>query len=669
MLRLPADPLNPARSWRQELTDRRQHDGPGARAGFVGELASEADALSALFAFEGSGSLRYDLGRQLEHVRDATGADVSELYLTEPSGGGMVLTVHTGPFRQAFNDPLRFARGAGFPGRVLVTGELALTEDVRNDPSYLRQRVKEAGFQVYMCAPLRYAGEVVGSVGLAYKHANDERLERARDLLTRLGGPMGALVKAALAERCAELVRSATPRALPTERVEALLRRFMDVSGAHAGDVQLLHGSARSGEPARAATNVTLGPFPDDCRTCREGHFADCPVLAYHRGEALYGRRTAWPAPCRSCAATGGLRLCVPVVVDGEPIGLVRLWRRPDRGELPSADLVLVETMAAAVSVVMDDDRRRIHAPIPALNLDPLRRARERDEATSDRSEGRTPGEARRTTGPRPAGEAASSEATEPHLSVRAFGTFELRVGGVPVKVSDVGRRRTLTLLKMLIAHDGRPVPRDVLVENLWPGGDPQAKIGQLYVLVHELRRLIDPTDGPGHLTCTDGRYHFDPSAAAWVDVRAYQAFAQEASRADERGDTARAIATAGAAVDLYRGDFMEDEPYAAWCQLAREQLRESCLGLLRRLADHAAEEQDWPRSIAFLRAAVRLEPLREETHRSLMLVFWRAGRRVEALQQYRTCERLLQAELGVTPLPATRKLHETIRLEAQAPT
>ncbi len=614
------------------MTDRRRQGGAGARAG----NASEADALGALFAFEGSGSLRHDLEQQLEHLRAASGADVGELYLTEPNGRGMVLTCHTGPFRHAFNDPLRFDRGTGFPGRVLETGALALTADVRNDPSYLRERVKEAGFQAYLCAPLRYAGEVVGSVGLAYRHADDDHLTWARELVTRLGGPMGALVKAALAGRCTEIVTSATPGALPSERVEALLRKFMDVSGAHAADVRLLRGSARAGDPGPAISSVTLGPFPDDCRTCREHRFAECPVLAANRGEALYGRRAAWPDPCRSCSANGGLRICVPMIVDGEPIGLLRLWRRPDRGELPSADLVLVEAMATAASAVLDGDRMRLQVPTPAL-AEPRRQRRPKEGAV-------------------------------PHVAVRAFGPFEVLVDGVPLKPSDVGRRKALTLLKVLVAHEGRPVPRDVLIEHLWPGGDPETKTGQLYVLVHELRRRIEPPGGPAHLSCVEGRYQFDPSGAAWVDVRAYQALAQESARAAERGDHARAVAAAEAAVGLYRGEFMEDEPYADWSQLAREQLRESCLGLLRQLADQAAAEHAWMRSVAYLRGALRLEPLREETHRRLMEALWRSGRRTEALQQYRTCEDLLHTELGVAPLPATRRLHQAIRSDAEPP-
>lgn len=324
------------------------------------------------------------------------------------------------------------------------------------------------------------------------------------------------------------------------------------------------------------------------------------------------------------------------MVVDGEPIGLLRLWRRPDRGELPSADLVLVEAMATAASAVLDDHRKRLDAPVPVVE------------------------EPRRPRGP--------DEATTPHVAVRAFGPFEVRVDGVPLRPSDVGRRKALTLLKVLVAHEGRPVSRDALIEYLWPGGDPDTKTGQLYVLVHELRRRIEPPGGPEYLSCVEGRYQFDPSGAAWVDVRDYQALAQQAARAAERGDHPRALAAAEAAVELYRGEFMEDEPYADWCQLAREQLRESCLGLLRQLADQAAAAHAWMRSVAYLRAAARLEPLREETHRRLMEALWRSGRRTEALQQYRTCEDLLHTELGVAPLPATRRLHQAIRSDAEPP-
>jgi DNA-binding SARP family transcriptional activator len=70
----------------------------------------------------------------------------------------------------------------------------------------------------------------------------------------------------------------------------------------------------------------------------------------------------------------------------------------------------------------------------------------------------------------------------------------------------------------------------------------------------------------------------------------------------------------------------------------------------------------DLERGIEQYRRALRVDPLRKELHQKLSECLWRAGRRDEALRQYRVCRDLLRHELGIGPLPETERLVERVR-------
>jgi len=606
------------------------------------DLFDQLTCLAAITTALSADTLEAGLERSLELITEATGAEAADLFLSEPGGLGAVLTCHTGPFRHAFCQLVRFERNEGFPGLVLASGAPQLSHRLQSDPRYLRQQVKDAGFQGYVCVPLRHHGEVVGSVGLAFRTATVAVVERARDFLILVGGPIGMAVQAMLARAHADALNVDLYGAGLEANLEDLARRMMLASGADAGEAQLLEtGAAATGSVTTGArTVVNVGALPAACRALPTCAVEDCPAITQGRGEVLYGRPASWPTPCRSGRAPGGLRLCVPLVNNGAVIGLVRLWRRERGNEPPGRDLVMIETLASSGSRLVAEAR--------------LRRAAEQRSHELYRWLQATPNEQPRT-----------QPEAEPHLSVRCFGSFELRVGGAPVLPHAVGRKRALTLLKVLLTHHGRPVTKDALIESLWPGGDPATKTSQLYVLVHELRRLLEPSRlGEPALVLTDAdRYRFEPSESDHIDVWEFRALAELGVKSHERGDASRAMAAFEAAVALYRGDFMDDEPYADWCQQERELLRETCLELLQRLAALTGAAAEWDRSVRYLRTAVALDPLRERNHRELMQALWTVGRRDEAVQQYQLCEGLLRRELGVPPLAETRRLLEQIRL------
>jgi DNA-binding SARP family transcriptional activator len=75
----------------------------------------------------------------------------------------------------------------------------------------------------------------------------------------------------------------------------------------------------------------------------------------------------------------------------------------------------------------------------------------------------------------------------------------------------------------------------------------------------------------------------------------------------------------------------------------------------------HCKAHGDWEQALSCGECILKVDPLREEIHRELMHIYVVAGRRPLTIRQYEICRAALQAELGITPMPETRQLHNQI--------
>jgi DNA-binding SARP family transcriptional activator len=242
-----------------------------------------------------------------------------------------------------------------------------------------------------------------------------------------------------------------------------------------------------------------------------------------------------------------------------------------------------------------------------------------------------------------------------PTTQVTLFGALTIAHGGAAP--AHPPTQRVLALLGYLIANHGVSQGRDKLVDLLWPDLPPRQGRRLLSDALWRARRLLTPpgqADTPA-LAIAGDTVMFRPESTIWVDLIDFERRLRLAERPGED-----AIDHLRAAVALYRGDFLE-ECYDDWALYERERLRERYLGALQRLL-----EQDQARGAhdLALESALRLaraDPLREETHRSLMRLYHLLGRTDDALRAFEQCRAALQAELGIEPEPETLSLYEEL--------
>jgi len=252
---------------------------------------------------------------------------------------------------------------------------------------------------------------------------------------------------------------------------------------------------------------------------------------------------------------------------------------------------------------------------------------------------------------------AAIAAAPRPPLRVRALGGFAVSRGPVPLPPSAWQRRKTRLLLLFLLSRR-RPVACDEVLEALWPDLSPEAAGQALNTTFSDLRRILEPHLPKGmasrYLERDEETLAFRRDSAYWYDAAAFE----QALRAGE---------TAHEALELYRGDFLPEEPYVDWVLRERERLRGLYLNALVAAMEEQVRAGDWRAGAELARRILDQEPWLEEVWRALLTCYDRLGRRGEALQAYQECVRVLRAELDAAPAPETQALYEQIRGGAAA--
>jgi predicted ATPase/DNA-binding SARP family transcriptional activator len=209
-------------------------------------------------------------------------------------------------------------------------------------------------------------------------------------------------------------------------------------------------------------------------------------------------------------------------------------------------------------------------------------------------------------------------------------------------------------LLAFLAYHRHRAHPRDVLIELLWPESDPDAGRNRLSVALSSLRRQLEPPGVPaGAVVIADhATVRLNP-ATATTDIAEFETALQAADQATSAVERAERL---GDAIGLYRGELLPGY-YEEWLLPERERLADAFFQAVADLVAMQEQTGDLAAAIRWARRAVAVDPLREDSHASLIRLLGASGQTEAAQRQYRELERLLEAHLGETPSAETRVL------------
>jgi DNA-binding SARP family transcriptional activator len=238
-------------------------------------------------------------------------------------------------------------------------------------------------------------------------------------------------------------------------------------------------------------------------------------------------------------------------------------------------------------------------------------------------------------------------------LRIRALGSMRLEVGGAVLEGDWLGHRPG-QVLKYLVATRGRPVTSEELLGTFWPQPDGTPAATNVRQAVHALRDRLEPgreRQAPSRYIAgrRGGGYEL-VSGCVLIDADAFVAAAEAGLHAVRSRDAARAEVALARAAQLYRGDFLADEPEAEWALTERGRLRAVAGRVLRALAGVRLRAGELEAASDQLHRLAELEPLDVETQRQLLTGLMRCGRRTEAARRYEVVRRRFHRAFGEEP-------------------
>jgi DNA-binding SARP family transcriptional activator len=241
-------------------------------------------------------------------------------------------------------------------------------------------------------------------------------------------------------------------------------------------------------------------------------------------------------------------------------------------------------------------------------------------------------------------------------MRVRVLGPLEVSSGASWQRLSAPKQR---ALLAALVAHHGRPVPVDTLIEELWPARAPGSAVNLIQQYVGQLRRALG--DPEARVLRTDPSGYSLALPSEELDLGRFEALVSQGTTVLGEGDAGEAVELLGRALDLWRGPAFADVPASQLLAVEADRLEQLRLSALESKVQAELGLGRHAGLVPELQKQVSTHPLRERFWSQLMLAQYRSGRRAEALETYQRLSGVLADELGVEPGPPARELRQQI--------
>ena len=248
------------------------------------------------------------------------------------------------------------------------------------------------------------------------------------------------------------------------------------------------------------------------------------------------------------------------------------------------------------------------------------------------------------------------------HLAIFALGPLRIELDGQSIQTS---RHKALALLVYLAMQSREGRRESMLAAFLWPEYGKEKAFAYLRRTLWEIQHLL----GEGWLEASREEIGFSPSADIFLDITTFQAHlsAFKVHLHPALPVCPECMANLHKAALLYRGDFLtgfhlrDSSNFDDWLFFQQEALRRDYAGMLQKLTNLLHQAGAYPEATSFAQRWLALDIFNEEAHRLLMKVYTSNGQRHMALHQYQDCQRVLQADLGITPEPETTALYDAI--------
>ncbi|WP_322769376.1 BTAD domain-containing putative transcriptional regulator [Frankia sp. Cr1] len=258
-------------------------------------------------------------------------------------------------------------------------------------------------------------------------------------------------------------------------------------------------------------------------------------------------------------------------------------------------------------------------------------------------------------TGPAVTGPAATAHPPVPRLVVRCLGGLALELDGRTVDLSAV-QPRNLELLGLLAVNANRLLPRDRLMDAIWPDAGPAQAGHSLQVAISAIRRLLEP-DTPrsqrGLLRRVASSYRLVLHDDGDLDIHRVRLGLRRAASVrrgrDDGPDPTTEYQHLIDAVDLYTGDVLPEYDLPDLIVEERTLLRDAVAGACERAAEIASGDRRHADAVRLAERGLEIDLHRDGLWHLLMAALRGDGHHAAATSAQTRYAAVL-TDLGIVP-------------------
>jgi DNA-binding SARP family transcriptional activator len=252
-----------------------------------------------------------------------------------------------------------------------------------------------------------------------------------------------------------------------------------------------------------------------------------------------------------------------------------------------------------------------------------------------------------------------------PRILVVTINNFSVYRNDHRIKDEEWGGNLPQSLLKAIITRGGQRVPKERIMQDLWPDAPQSASETNFKVNLHRLRKLLEPSMlkelGSSYIRLKGNLISLDEELFE-IDIDKFTELIRKAKNAKLENDSKYAIRYLNEAITLYQSDFLEEDLYNEAISHKRDKLRQQYTGAMFQLAALYETKGALKKAEDLYKKIIASNPFADRAHQKLMINYANRGKNSEAIQTYLKYENALRTELDTDPDDVTRSVYERLR-------
>ncbi|WP_201367099.1 AfsR/SARP family transcriptional regulator [Dictyobacter formicarum] len=241
-----------------------------------------------------------------------------------------------------------------------------------------------------------------------------------------------------------------------------------------------------------------------------------------------------------------------------------------------------------------------------------------------------------------------------------AFGQFRLYCQDKPIKETMWRRNKVKALLKWFLLNPGKLCSADEFIDLFWSDLPSETAFGNLYVTIHCLRHLLEPSLGSREASHfirrqSNNFYWFHMDETWWTDIADVQHLFETARAYDTRGEEVKASFYYRKIISHGVLGFLPEDAEEEWLRPYRQHYEYIYQQVLMRLIQLYQQRNEFEEVLEYAYQALSLDPYCEPATKAIIDVYFRQGNTGMAIRKLDDFSSFLQQELGVEP---SREMH-----------